>query len=564
MRPQKLFIFVVIIVCILSVGLTSAQDDPVILTQVDMVSTTDSPLDAVALSPDGVFIATGGRDNVIRVWEIMDDSQTLILELNGHTDRIVDLAFSPDGHLLASASADTNVHVWDVFALITEGITNTDTALSTIEHHSDIVTGVAFSPDGTFLASSSWDATVWIGLPESGLEALVLDHFGIPVWELAFAPTADSLTLTTAGEDGMIWLWGLDENASLTNLSAHDGAVMHIAFNADGTALTSGGMDGRVNVWDLTVAEPQARELGTHLAPVTGVAFAPESEVLMSTSLDGTVRVWDTMLDTEIDRVREEGLPLTALAGVDSRYVSARTDGAFGVWTVDEALAIAQRPAEQPVTVVSAPVVEPQEVVVASNDSPRVETVAQPAEEPRVESPPVEVAVETDNTTDNNDPPPPEPVAENPPPAPQIPAEGTWISVPLANIASPITQFPLDGVSWAIDPWERNVGYLQGTAWFNQNGNTVLGGHSEYPDGQAGVFYALYNVSVGDVIIVTDNGAEFQYRVVEIRTVNYTDLSVVYPTDFSRLTLITCDVPSFSAIDNVYYDRLVVIADLIG
>lgn len=542
MRTQKLLSSVLIFLLIISIGLISAQDDVVILTQVDMVSTTDSPLDAVALSPDGVFIATGGRDNLIRLWEVMDDSQTLILELNGHTDRIVDLAFSPDGRLLASASADTTVRVWDIFSLITEGITSTDTALSTIEHHSDIVTGVAFSPDGTFLASSSWDATVWIGLPESGLEALVLDHFGIPVWELAFVPVEDSLTLATAGEDGIIWLWGLDEESSLTNLPAHDGPVMRIAFNADGTALTSGGMDGRVNYWDLTVDDPQARELGTHLAPVTGVAFAPESEVLISASLDGTVRVWDVMLDEEVDRIREEGLPLTSLAGVESRYVSARTDGAFGVWTVDEALAIVQRPVE-PVVVVSAPIIE-----VASNDSPRVETITQ------VESASVEVAVENDN-------PPPESVAVT---APEIPAEGTWISVPLANIASPITQFPLDGVSWAIDPWERNVGYLQGTAWFNQNGNTVLGGHSEYPNGQAGIFYGLYNVSVGDVIIVSDNGREFQYRVVEIRTVNYTDLSVVYPTDFSRLTLITCDVPSFSPIDNVYYERLVVIADLIG
>ena len=526
-----------LILLIFSVEIVSAQDESPVLTLADTVRVSEQPLDAISVSPDGVFIATGGRDNLIRVWEMTEGDELLILELDGHSDRVVDLTFSPDGRLLASASADTSVHVWDVFSLISEGIESSNQPITTITHHSDIVTGVAFSPDGMFLASSSWDASVWIGLPESGDTVVVLEHFDIPVWELEFVPD-DSFTLATAGEDGAIWLWGLGDNSSLTNLNGHDGPIMSMSFNGDGSALVSGGMDGRVQYWDLTIAEPEPRELGTHLAPVTGVSLSPQSEVTISASLDGTVRVWDVMLDVEINQIRENGLPLTALDGIDSQFVSVGTEGMMRVWHVDESIAIAQRPTEP--VVVSAPITEENN---NTDDSTRVD-----------------VAPQTETVSDASQ----ETTTIIEPASPEIPAQGTWISIPIANITSPVTQFPLDGVSWAIDPWENNVGYLQGTAWFNQNGNTVLGGHSEYPNGQAGIFFALYNVGVGDVIIVGDNGNEYQYRVVDIRVVNYTDLTVVYPTDFSRLTLITCDVPSFSAIDNVYYERLVVIADLIG
>ena len=529
---------------VLSVGMVSAQDNTPVLTLADTVRVSESPLDAVAISPDGVFVATGGRDNLIRIWEITESGESLALELSGHSDRIVDLTYSPDGRLLASASADMTVRVWDFFTLISLGTASSDQPLYTIEQHTDIVTGVAFSADGTFVTSSSWDATIWIGLTETGETAVVLDHFGIPVWGLEFLPD-ESLTLATAGEDGAIWLWGLGEESSLTNLAGHDGPIMSMSFNDDGTKLVSGGMDGRVHYWDLIEAEPEPLELGTHLAPVTGVSLSPQEEVVVSASLDGTVRVWDVMLDTEINLIRENGLPLTALTGFNERFMSVGTEGMMRIWNVDENLAVAQRPVEP--VVVSAPIIE--ETI---EDTETQEVVR------------VEVETQTDTTTDTNDPPPPESPNEQPLPQPELPSQGTWISIPIANISSPVTQFPLDGTSWAIDPWEANVGYLQGTAWFNQNGNTVLGGHSEYPNGQAGIFFALYNVSIGDVIIVGDNGSEYQYRVVDIRVVNYTDLSVVYPTDFSRLTLITCDVPSFSAIDNVYYERLVVIADLIG
>jgi LPXTG-site transpeptidase (sortase) family protein len=124
-----------------------------------------------------------------------------------------------------------------------------------------------------------------------------------------------------------------------------------------------------------------------------------------------------------------------------------------------------------------------------------------------------------------------------------------------------VTTFYLDGVSWAIDPWEEVVGHLQGTAWLNQTGNVVIGGHSEMPDGTAGIFHRLYNVGIGDEVFLQDADLTRRYIVVNILSVDYRELSVVYPTTQNRLTLITCDIPSYVAEQNIYYERLVIVAD---
>jgi LPXTG-site transpeptidase (sortase) family protein len=101
---------------------------------------------------------------------------------------------------------------------------------------------------------------------------------------------------------------------------------------------------------------------------------------------------------------------------------------------------------------------------------------------------------------------------------------------------------------------------LQGTAWVDVPGNIALGGHSEYPDGTPGIFNGLYGVNIGDPIYLNVNGSQRRYIVTEKRSVRFDDLSVVYPTTSERLTLITCDIPSYDAGTSFYWERLVVVA----
>jgi LPXTG-site transpeptidase (sortase) family protein len=135
--------------------------------------------------------------------------------------------------------------------------------------------------------------------------------------------------------------------------------------------------------------------------------------------------------------------------------------------------------------------------------------------------------------------------------------------IPSVNIRSPIKTFPLNGESWDIDLWEPLVGHLEGTAWLNMTGNIVLGGHSELPDRKPGIFAGLYNVGPGDEVFLREGEVDRRYLVVEVRVVKREDLSVVYPTNHNRLTLIASHIPSYVPGTDLYTERLIVIAHMI-
>jgi WD40 repeat protein len=70
-------------------------------------------VDAVAFSPDGHTLATGGFDQTVRLWNVTNPADpTPLGPLTGHTDHVGSVAFSPDGHTLASGSADKTVRLW--------------------------------------------------------------------------------------------------------------------------------------------------------------------------------------------------------------------------------------------------------------------------------------------------------------------------------------------------------------------------------------------------------------------------------------------------------------------
>jgi LPXTG-site transpeptidase (sortase) family protein len=142
--------------------------------------------------------------------------------------------------------------------------------------------------------------------------------------------------------------------------------------------------------------------------------------------------------------------------------------------------------------------------------------------------------------------------------------DSVTLAIPSLNIESHITEFPLNGIGWEIDPWESAVGHLQGTAWFGEMGNIALSGHSTLPDLTPGVFIALNQVNLGDEVIVSVGGETRQYNVTSITTVLPDDLTVLYPTFAERLTLITCDTTSFDSESQLYLRRTVVVAERVG
>jgi LPXTG-site transpeptidase (sortase) family protein len=140
--------------------------------------------------------------------------------------------------------------------------------------------------------------------------------------------------------------------------------------------------------------------------------------------------------------------------------------------------------------------------------------------------------------------------------------ERLTLSIPSIDLQAPVVELELRAfangdVTWDTATLTTEAGLLKGLSRFGEQGNTVLGGHSELDNRKPTVFYELNKVAVGDEIIVTEAGKQWRYVVTRTLAVAWDDLSVLKPSAGGEwLTLITCDPTSFAGGD---YDRRVVV-----
>ncbi|BBX17592.1 hypothetical protein CRI77_24635 [Mycolicibacterium duvalii] len=297
---------------------------------------TSTPMDAVAVSPDGRLIAAGGRDDGVRVWNL--DSGELIAErLGQHRDDVLALAFSPDGATLASAGRDT-VLLWAVDDL---GATPRE-----VKGRTGAVGAVAFSPDGRRIATGGWDGNLqmWDGRSGAAIGAPLPAHAD-GIYALAFSP--DGRQLATGSGDESVRLWDVESSREIgAPLTGHFASVRSVAFSRDGKFLASGSLDGTVRIWDVAAGTLAALPLTDHRDGVFSVAFSPDGSVLASGGGDNAVRLWDTQSFTPL------GEPLmghqfevfgVAFAPDGHRLVSSSYDQSVRLWDIQHLIPAQQR-----------------------------------------------------------------------------------------------------------------------------------------------------------------------------------------------------------------------------
>ena len=118
----------------------------------------------------------------------------------------------------------------------------------TLAGHTDRVNGVAFSPDGRYLASSSWDDDIRLWDATTGAERRRLKGHTGSVWAISFSP--DGGRIASASWDHKVKVWSVEDGRELLTFSEHTAPVHSVAFSPDGQRLVSGGFDGQVKVWE--------------------------------------------------------------------------------------------------------------------------------------------------------------------------------------------------------------------------------------------------------------------------------------------------------------------------
>ena len=241
---------------------------------------------------------------------------------NQSSDLLSSVAFSPDGGLLAAVSARHDVKLWDVAAW---------QHVATLEGHASVVDAVAFSPDGGLLASGSTVGTVTLWDVAARQPIATLGGGGFDRWVLSLAFSPDGALLATGSWDRRVRLWDVASREEVATLEGHRRYVKTVAFSPGGSILASGSSDRSVRLWDVASRQHVATlDAGDRI--IGDVAFSPDGGALAAASGHGRVDLWDVTSEKLVETFAQPAWVNSIAFSPDGGVLAAASDFWIYLW----------------------------------------------------------------------------------------------------------------------------------------------------------------------------------------------------------------------------------------
>jgi WD40 repeat protein len=276
-----------------------------------------SMVSSAAYSPDGRFIVTAGWDRTARIWDTSNGTELQVLHSSGV---ILSAVYSPNGNLIVTAgghkvATDNAVRIWDAAG---------GDLLRELYGHLDWGTSATFSPDGRYVATTSYDGTVRVWSTDPSADARLVS--GLPLGQ-----TSDGGFIVIASGDDPTRVIETMTGTDFRVLRGHNGQVIRAAFNLGGSLIVTDGDDNTLRLWNATTGEqicsaggntndielspdgrfilvareraalildvPTCAEVHVlqHEVDVFGASYSPDGRFIVTAGDDAIVRIWDAM-----------------------------------------------------------------------------------------------------------------------------------------------------------------------------------------------------------------------------------------------------------------------------